>query len=188
MNRHHPRGSLLLLGAGVCLLAGCASNVAQTPFEYAMAETFVLPASGSIRLTSEDARVSIIGADREDVRIEARYVLSAAPEQLKDFAYRLHVAEADGQLVVTEERHTGRQNFIYRQHVHDITIEVPRNARVTIREEDGTCMIRGLSGPVHLTMDDGTIRLENCSGNISVAMDNARLSQRDCATVQLVRR
>jgi hypothetical protein len=153
-----------------------------------MDETYPLPPSGMIRLTSEDAQVSIAGSDRQDVRIEVHYRISAAREKLTRFKYRVSAAQAVGELVVTEERQAGSQNFAYDEQIHAIKIELPRHAHVTVHEEDGTCAISGISGRVHLTMDDGDARLENCSGDITVSMDDGTVTQTNCATLKYDRR
>ena len=136
----------IFLGASVCLFSGCAAvgSLAQNgsrapdsvPFEYTMAETYPLPASRTIRLSSEDADVAISGSDRDDIRIQVHYVISAACEKMTRFSYRVRAVEAGGELVVAEERHTGSRDFVYQDEVHSITIELPRNAHVTVREEE----------------------------------------------------
>lgn len=153
-----------------------------------MDQTHPLPASGRIRLTSEDAQVSISGTDRDDVRIEVHYRIAAARGKLTRFTYRVSAALDGGELVVTEERQTGSRNFVYEDQVHTINIELPRNAHVTVREEDGMCAISGVAGRVHLTMDDGDVRLENCSGEITISMDDGTLTQTNCASLKYERR
>jgi hypothetical protein len=97
------------------------------PFEYTMAETYPLPASGMIRLTSEDADVFISGSDRNDVRVQVHYLISAAHEKMTRFDYRVSVAEAGGELVVAEERHTGNRNFVYdEQVISGATTDLPK--------------------------------------------------------------
>lgn len=194
MTKQTPYLSQLILGVSVCLFSGCASesSLAQNsgrasdsvPYEYTMAESYPVPASHTIRLTSEDADVSISGSDRDDIRIQVHYAISAAREKMTRFNYRVSVVDAGGELVVAEERHTGSRNFVFHEQVHSIEIEVPRNAHVTVREEDGSCSVRNIDGRVHLNLDDGSVHLENCAGDIAVAMDHGKLTQINCAALQ----
>lgn len=174
---------LLLLISSSVLLCSCATtdnnDKRTTPFVYDYDETFALPTSRQIRITSEDAKVTVSGSDRSDVRIRAHYGIKSTPEMLQNFSYRLNVSTVESGLHVQEMRQTGSR-FIYDKQAHTLHVEVPRNAHVSIVEEDGSCEITAVAGTVDVRMDDGSGHAADCSGPITVTLDDGTFTHRNC--------
>lgn len=57
----------------------------------------------------------------------------------------------------------------------DYVVEIPADRAVQIDAENGTVVVRGLSGDVHVDNDNGRIELDELSGNITVSNDNGRI-------------
>jgi hypothetical protein len=186
----------LFLVVSTALLSACTTGLSSTStrdksatsFDYKYDETHALPPSLKIRVSSEDAEVIVAGSDRRDVRVQAHYNLSSTARMLQGFTYKLNVHSDGSELRVDEMRETGTQNFLYDQRVHLIRIEVPRNAHVTIQEEDGSCVLTSIAGSVDVTMDDGSVHATDCTGTIAVATDNGRFTQHNCTGAITVQR
>jgi hypothetical protein len=187
----------LLLVLSISLLSACTSGSSiagpsgksSTPFEYTYDETHALPASRKVRVTSEDAKVVVSGSDRNDVRIQADYKISSTARMLQSFTYKLNVHSDGAELRVDEMRKTGSRNFVYDKRAHLIRIEVPRNAHVTIEEEDGSCTLTSIGGSVDVSMDDGSVHATDCAGAITVAIDEGTFTHHNCTgSVRVQRR
>lgn len=178
---------LLCLGLPL-LLSACALPTPLTtggialpkPFEYTYDQTHAFAPAQVIRIRSEDAEVTVTGADRPDVRVRAEYRIASSAQMLEKFSYQVEVVSAPTELRVTEIRRTGTRDFKYDQQAHRIQIEVPRNAHVQITEEDGTCIVTRLAGPVEMTLDDGRARATDCSGPITVTLDQGTFTHDRC--------
>lgn len=146
-----------------------SAGQAQSTDRFDLDETYSISPEGTVMLQSDDADVSIIGSDREDVHVVVHYLVEVKGFSLGERdRFDMEITERNGNVVINEnpQDFQGRNvNFGYINEEYSILIEVPRSVSLEIEGDDDTYDINGIDGAVRMDTDDSEIALSNCRGN-----------------------
>lgn len=171
--------SSLLLFASLFLLMPFTA-AAQSTDEFNLDEVYAIDQNGTVSLQSDDARVTITGSDRSDVRVVVRY-----KREVKGFTigdgdrFEMIVEERGGDLAIYEkERDNGSRLSVGSvKEEYEIRIEAPRSVAFNLEGDDETYRIAGIDGSIRLDADDTDIELTDCNGDdFSFSMDDGSIS------------
>jgi len=171
--------SSLLLLVSVFMLTPFAAS-AQSTDEFNMDQVYAVDQNGTISLQSDDARVTITGSDRSDVRVVVRY-----KREVKGFTigdgdrFEMIVEERAGDLAIYEKERDngGRLSVGSVKEEYEISIEAPRNVSFNLEGDDETYRIAGIDGSIRLDADDTDIELTDCNGDdFSFSMDDGSIN------------
>lgn len=153
---------------------------AQSTDEFNMDQVYAVDQNGTISLQSDDARVTITGSDRSDVRVVVRY-----KREVKGFTigdgdrFEMIVEERAGNLAIYEKERDngGRLSVGSVKEEYEISIEAPRNVSFNLEGDDETYLIAGIDGSIRLDADDTDIELTGCNGDdFSFSMDDGSIN------------
>lgn len=153
---------------------------AQSTDEFNLDEVYAIDQNGTVSLQSDDARVTITGSDRSDVRVVVRY-----KREVKGFTigdgdrFEMIVEERGGDLAIYEkERDNGSRLSVGSvKEEYEIRIEAPRSVAFNLEGDDETYRIAGIDGSIRLDADDTDIELSDCNGDdFSFSMDDGSIS------------
>lgn len=133
---------------------------AQEEGEFHLDKTYSLNSDGTIRLSSEDAEVRIIGSDRSDVHVKIDRVEYVNGIRSGRRNFKVDIEEVNGDLVIKERRSGSVSISIgsFRTE-YSITIEMPKTGGLQIDGEDDDYLIRNVNGSISMNVEDGDIEL-----------------------------
>jgi hypothetical protein len=120
------------------------------------------PAVAVLDVATDGGSVEVIGADVDDVRIEARVSDGMVATRFT------HDVVGD-QLQVRVRCRLMVENYWCRA---DLRIVVPKGLEVTVRSADDSVSLRGLTGRVDAESGNGTVEAESLSGDTQLHSDN----------------
>lgn len=132
--------------------------------EFHMDEVFNIDKGGMIKLSSDDAQVTITGSDRKDVhiKIDRSVVVKGLKWGSRDFTIDVEVRNGD---IYIREKSRGSVSMVgYSKEDYKILLEVPHHVSLDIEGDDDDYEISGINGSVALDIDDGNAELRNCIG------------------------
>jgi len=128
-----------------------------------------IPANGSIEIQNPRGDVSITAGDDSQVQVQSHEVAFASSdaEAKKIFdSEAAHVTvSGNAVLVKSESNNSGRLN---------LTVTVPKSARVTVNAGHGDVTIAGLGTGLNLTAAHGDVHLSSIGGSVQVHFPNGR--------------
>jgi hypothetical protein len=135
-----------------------------------------LPAGGLVRVKNFSGRVVIVGEDIDDVEIEA--IRTAPQERLRHITLDVR---AEGDTVVVDANHRDSWWFgFHNDVVHtDMTVRVPRQARLEVSVFSSAVEIRGVRGAQSVHTFSGGVELENVAGPIEAHTFSGRVLIRE---------
>ncbi len=152
---------------------------AQSTDEFNLDEVYAIDQNGTVSLQSDDARVTVTGSDRSDVRVVVHY-----KREVKGFTigdgdrFEMIVEERGGDLAIYEkERDNGSRLSVGSvKEEYEIRIEAPRSVAFNLEGDDETYRIAGIDGSIRLDADDADIELTDCNGDdFSFSMDDGSI-------------
>lgn len=152
---------------------------AQSTEQFNLDEVYAINKNGTVSLQSDDARVTITGSDRNDVRVIVNYKREVKGFSIgEDDRFQMIVEERGGNLNIYEkERDEGnRLSFGSVREDYEIRIEAPRTVSLNLEGDDETYRISDVDGAINLDADDTTVELSDCDGeDFSFSMDDGSL-------------
>lgn len=142
----------------------CTPLILQAQNRYELHETYEIAKKGALTITTEDADVSITGTDRNDVEIHVfREVTLMGISDEEEF--EILVEKQDGNLFIRDRKESNNDFFVgYRSIQYTIGIQVPRNIKLYISEDDGDIHIRDMRSSLEVNCEDGDLIIENFDG------------------------
>lgn len=134
--------------------------------EYILDEDYDLDADGTVFLYSEDAEVTIIGSDRNDVHVHVYHRIDVDGIEWGGGDFRMNIIQRDGDIYIEEagdNSNSIRIGNIERE--YRITINIPRSVPIDIKGDDGAYEISDTGGAIRLAADDSDINIRNAAGN-----------------------
>ena len=147
----------------ICLVVIGTSAYSQNE-EYHLDENYKVDRTGRITLSSDDAKVTIKGSDRSDVRVKVDRVVTTKGVHWGTREFAVDVEVRDGDLYIREQSRGNISIAGYMKEDYKILIEAPRGVSLDIRGDDDDYQISNIDGSVEIDVDDGDARLTNCKG------------------------
>ncbi len=148
----------------LCYLVISIDGFAQEE-EYHMDEVYKIDRDGMVSLSSDDAKVTITGSDRKDVRVKVDRVVVTKGLRWGSREFAIDVEVRNGDLFI-RERSRGSVSMVgYTKEDYKIQIEVPYEVSLDINGDDDDYLITNVNGSVALDIDDGDADLKNCKGS-----------------------
>jgi hypothetical protein len=134
--------------------------------EFHLDKVYTVGKTGTIDLSSSDAKVFITGSLRPDahVKIDRKVVMKGFYSSREEF--RVDVESENGNLKIKEYQNSVQNGFIsYHSEEYRIVVEAPEGVSLTIRGDDGDYYIKNVNGAISMSIDDADAELSDCKGN-----------------------
>lgn len=144
-----------------------AAAMAQTD-TFHLDKTYTLDANGTISLQSDDAKVTVLGSNRNDVHVTVDYKLDFDGISLGDYkSFDMKLWTEGGNLNIKEKpREMDGMRLGITNKTYTITIEAPKNANLMFSGDDEDYKIKNINGEIHIKADDADITCISCGGNL----------------------
>ena len=164
-----------LLFFALALSANAQKDQAGT---FKMDATFEMSPTGTIKLSSSDAKVTIVGSERTTAHIKVNREVTTRGISFGSEEFSVEVDERGGNLEIRERSRSTNVGIIgYYHERYTIDIEAPNGASLVIQGNDGDYMIRYINGGISMRVDDGDIDLYSCKGkSFSFRLDDGDLT------------
>ena len=155
------KNSLFLLCFAICATFAYAQNG-----DFHLDEKYKMSSTGTIDLTSSDAKVFITGSTRPDVHLKIDRKVVAKGMYNSSGEFSIDVDAEDGDLKI-RERQSGTMVGIIGYYKEDYRIEIsaPEGASLVIHGDDGDYFIKNVNGAITMSLDDADAELSDCKGN-----------------------
>jgi hypothetical protein len=144
----------------------CGAFVNAQNGDFRLDEKYKMSPSGTIDLTSSDAKVFITGSTRSDahVKIDRKVVTKGVYNSSGEFTIDV---DADGGNLKIRERQSGTMVGIIGYYREDYRIEIsaPEGVSLVIHGDDGDYYIKNVNGAITMSLDDADAELSECKGN-----------------------
>jgi hypothetical protein len=133
--------------------------------EYNLDENYDLNSDGTLFLDSDDAEVTIIGSDRNDVHVNVYHRVDVDGIDWGGDEFKMNIIQRDGNIYIEEaggNNNSVRIGNIERE--YRITINIPKSVPIDIKGDDGAYEISDTGGAIRLAADDSDINIRNAAG------------------------
>jgi hypothetical protein len=159
---------------------------------YDLNKVYPFVENGTIDLRSDDAEVTVVGMDRDDVHLVIHREIRIKGMSFNTPAdqFEMKITEDEKGLIIREKGvdDTYFGFLISEEKKYTITMEVPFEANLVLHGDDDEYMISNITGNIALIIDDGDAQLENCRGELyDLEMDDGSLKM-DSGSGKLVLR
>ncbi|MEN8247901.1 MAG: DUF4097 family beta strand repeat-containing protein [Bacteroidota bacterium] len=153
--------SLFIIPALFISLIGYSQK--QTDFN--LDETYPIDLGGTIYMNINDAKVTIKGEDRKDVKVKIDYVVRSKGIEWGNREFSVDVDSRGGDLYIKEYRQGNTTIMGYVSVEYSIEINAPFDVSLDIRGDDDDYNITAINGEVSINADDADVVMKNCKGN-----------------------
>jgi hypothetical protein len=145
--------------------------------DFHLDQEYKMSATGTIRLNSSDAKVSITGSNRQTAHVKIDREIVSKGISFGDREFKVDVTEQNGNLFIKEQSHGVSVGMVgYYHEKYTITIELPEGASIEVDGDDGDYFIKSVNGSIELDLDDADVELTSCLGNsFRVKLDDGDL-------------
>ena len=133
--------------------------------EFNLNEVYEIAQKGTIKLSSDDADVTVTGTDRKDVRVKVHRSVNVKGILWGNREFEVEVFSRNGNLVIQEHSSGSIAMTGYSKEVYTIDIEAPIGINLDIKGDDGDYFIQNMGGEIAMEVDDGDAELSGCTGN-----------------------
>jgi hypothetical protein len=165
--------STLLLAA----IATTASAQSEKSGSYKLDQEYKIGATGTVRLNTSDAKVTITGSVRTTAHIKINREVNVKGWTFGEQEFRVEVSEEGGNLSIRELKRGSVTGVVgYHSEKYTINIEVPEGVSLDIDGDDGDYFIKSVNGAIELDVDDADVDLTGCKGSFfRVKLDDGDL-------------
>lgn len=152
-----------------CLV--CATQLAQVNAQsqdgiYELDKEYAMSQTGTIKLNSSDARVTITGSSRSTAQVKIFRQVTNKGIVFGSDEFAVDVSEDNGNLQIRERSRStviGMVGYSYEKYT--INLEVPVGVSLNVRGDDGNYVIKNIGGSISLDLDDADVELIGCTGD-----------------------
>lgn len=142
------------------------SVFAQNEGDYHLDKEFNLSPTGTIELSSSDAKVYITGSNRSTAHLKVDRSVVTKGIFIGHDEFALEIDDTNGNLRIRERSSSSNVGIVgYYHEDYTINIEAPEGASLVVRGDDGDYLIRNINGSISLSVDDADVDLFGCKGN-----------------------
>ncbi len=133
---------------------------------YDLDQVYDIPSNGILELRTNDAEITIIGSDREDVHLVVH-----REAVVKNFirkgnpSFEIEVEQRGDRLRIVERRESNAVVGFYNEKNYVITLEVPIDIHLALHGDDDDYLVQNIGGKIYLNAEDGDAQFENCMGD-----------------------
>jgi len=139
---------------------------AQKEGEYHLDKEFDLNPTGSIDLSSSDAKVTITGSSRKNVHLKIDRTVVTKGIFFGSDEFAIEIDNSNGNLKIRERSGSSSHGIVgYYNEDYEIKIEAPEGASISVKGDDGDYVIKNINGSIVMGVDDGDIDLLDCKGS-----------------------
>lgn len=133
--------------------------------EFHLDEVYDIDSNGKIDLNSNDAKVYILGSNRNNVHVKIDRVVETIGWIWGDKGFDVIVESRNGNLYISDKEwgNWGIAGYVREEYV--IKIEAPHSVALSIRGDDDDYSISAINGDIRMELDDGDVDLDNCLGS-----------------------
>jgi hypothetical protein len=148
----------------VLLMASFGFSRAQDDNEFHLDKTYQIDPKGEVQLSTDDADVTIVGTNRQDIHVKIDRVIEAKGIQWGDKQFDVSVEVINGNIAI-RDKEWGHVSMVgYVREEYTVLIEAPSSMSFDIKGDDGDFDITSISGKLRIVTDDGDIHIDNCTG------------------------
>jgi DUF4097 and DUF4098 domain-containing protein YvlB len=162
--------ALLAATSASVLLSGCFVGGFGMSFRDTVEESRPLASGGELSLENTNGRVTVTAWDEPRVRIEATKA-AGSERALKELEV---VIEGQGERVSVRTRHP-RPRWLGGAGKVDYRVQVPRTARLSVRNVNGRVEVDGVEGRVRASTVNGSLELADVAGEVEASTTNGSL-------------
>ncbi|NUB89620.1 DUF4097 family beta strand repeat protein [Haloterrigena sp. SYSU A558-1] len=163
--------------AGLLGLSGCLGATPVVNNRSEERETIPLEDAASIAIVSEIGRISVAGADRDDVGLEIVKESDSVRTDLEELT--LETELADGRLELRSEW-DGSEGWLASRPSMEVDAEIPREVALErIETSTGRITVRDVAGDLHADADTGRVDIAGVDGTVSAEASTGRVEIRD---------
>lgn len=136
---------------------------ASTQSTFSLDQVYDVSPNGTLKLTTEDANVTIKGTSRKDAHVKIYRKIKSKSEIVG--SWEIVVNNSGGDLSLTEkdqQYNKGKKWLNYEQLQYTVEIEIPYGMELKIIGEDDDYVIDQINGDIDLTMEDGNANISGC--------------------------
>src|SRR5688572_24901049 len=147
------------------LLLNFTSTILAQDGSFNLDKEYKISKSGTIELSSTDAKVFITGSNRTTahVKIERNVISKGWTSERGEFS--VEVGENNGNLTIRERQTSSNISVGYYREEYKIEIEAPPGVSLRVRGDDGDYFIKNINGSISLSLDDADAELSDCKGD-----------------------
>src|SRR5882724_6660722 len=119
------------------LVFGNAALAQKDPETFHLDKEYKVSATGTVKLSASDARVTITGSARETAHVKIDRVVSAKGWQFGSQSFNVDIQEEAGGLTIREKSHSGGGIIGFYSEKYSILLELPMGASVDVHGDDG---------------------------------------------------
>jgi hypothetical protein len=155
--------TLAVVATSVCALGQNKDNDKQKDFH--LDKEYTLSPTGTIDLSSSDAKVFITGSKRTTAHVKIDWSVNAKG-YVSNRNFHVDVTEENGNLRIQEQKSSVNVTVVgvYIE-TYRIEIEAPEGASLKVRGDDGTYFIKNVNGAIEVHADDADVELAGCKGD-----------------------
>ncbi|MFZ6011147.1 MAG: DUF4097 family beta strand repeat-containing protein [Bacteroidota bacterium] len=142
------------------------SSVVAQDGDFHLDKEYKMNKTGTIDLSSSDAKVFITGSNRNSVHVKIDRAVTTKGWAWGGEDFRVDVEESDGDLRIRERQRGSTIGVVgYYRETYKIEIEAPEGVTLTVRGDDGDYYIKNINGSISLSLDDADAELSDCNGS-----------------------
>jgi hypothetical protein len=138
---------------------------AQKQIEFHVDDVYKIGQNGTIYLNSGDAKVTIIGEDRQDVAIKIDYFLHTKGIEWGTREFTVDIDTRGEDLYIIESRKNNSGIVGYVSSEYKIIIKAPYGSSLDIEGDDDNYEITSINGAISIDADDANATLKMCKGS-----------------------
>lgn len=147
------------------VLAGAAVAQQTKVGSFNLDKNYKISPSGTINLTSSDAKVYITGSSRTDVHVKIDRTVETKGLVFGEQEFAVDIDETNGNLNIKERPGSGSIGVVgYIHEKYTINIEAPEGVSLRVRGDDGDYWIKTIHGAMDLDLDDADVDIAGCKG------------------------
>jgi hypothetical protein len=129
-------------------------------------EDYKMSPTGTVKLTSSDAKVTITGSNRPTAHVKIDREVNTRGFVFGSEEFSVEVEERGGDLEIREKSRSSSVGMIgYHYERYTIELEVPLGVSLLVRGDDGDLLVRNVNGAISISLDDGDAELLGCKGD-----------------------
>jgi hypothetical protein len=154
-----------LFTAFLSLIAVYSFSQKEKEGEYHLNKEYKMSQTGVFKLSTSDAKVSIVGSNRATAHVKVDRVVTTKGLVFGQEEFAVEVNESGGDLEVREHSRSVSVGMIgYYHEKYTIELEVPAGVSLWVKGDDGDYQISNVAGAISLKLDDADVVLTGCSG------------------------
>lgn len=149
--------------------------------EYSHEETYPISAKGTLSISTEDADITIKGADRNDVYVKVWRSVKGKQWTNKDFGLEYTADGKDVSIVEDYSQNNNNLTFSFYSSIeYTIYVEVPHTVLLKMEGDDDNYYIENMANSVSIDAEDGDVVLKSIHGeNMDINLDDGDVFMND---------